>query len=89
MNCCKLPLNPCESQYITNNINPLLNILYLLSQTSSGLSTSAKFLASSSVVHPKNSDIKDTIHLIYKINEECDDVYDVLKKRLEILLDNC
>lgn len=86
---CKLPLNPCESEYITNSVNPLLNILYLLSQTSSGLSTSANFLTSSSVVHSKNSDIKDTIHLIYKINDECADIYDVLKKRLEILLDNC
>ncbi|WPC40518.1 hypothetical protein [Clostridium sp. JS66] len=86
---CKLPLNPCESQYITNSINPLLNILYLLSQTSSGLSTSVNTLTTSSIVHPKNSDIKDTIHLIYKINDECADIYDVLKKRLEILLDNC
>ncbi|AKA69731.1 hypothetical protein [Clostridium scatologenes] len=86
---CKLPLNPCESQYINNSINPLLNILYLLAQTSSGLSNSARFLTTSSIVHPKNSDIKDTTHLIYKINDECDDIYDVLKKRLEILLDNC
>ncbi|AWI04192.1 hypothetical protein [Clostridium drakei] len=86
---CKLPLNPCESQYINNSINPLLNILYLLAQTSSGLSNSARFLTTSSIVHPKNSDIKDTVHLIYKINDECDDIYDVLKKRLEILLDNC
>lgn len=86
---CKLPLNPCESQYINNSINPLLNILYLLAQTSSGLSNSARFLTTSSIVHPKNSDIKDTIHLIYKINDECNDIYDVLKKRLEILSDNC
>lgn len=86
---CKLPLNPCESQYINNSINPLLNILYLLAQTSSGLSNSARFLTTSSIVHPKNSDIKDTTHLIYKINDECDDIYDVLKKRLEVLLDNC
>ncbi|NMM62403.1 hypothetical protein HBE96_06810 [Clostridium sp. P21] len=86
---CKLPLNTCEAQYIANNINPLVNILYLLAQTSSGLSASSKFLTSSSVVHPKNSDIRDTIHLIYKLNDECEDIYDVLKKRLKILLDNC
>lgn len=86
---CKLPLNTCEAQYIANNINPLVNVLYLLSQTSSGLSTSVNTLTTSSIVHPKNSDIKDTIHLIYKINDECADIYDVLKKRLEILLDNC
>ncbi len=83
---CKLPLDTCESEYISNNINPLLNVLYQLSTTSYNLSSSQSILAVSSIVHPKRSELKDTIHLCYKINDKCEDIYDVLKKRINFVL---
>jgi hypothetical protein len=86
---CKLPLDPCENQYITNNITPLLNVLYFLSTSSLSLATSVNFLTNSPIVHAKKSELKETLHLIYNINDECDDVYDVIKKRIKVLLDNC
>lgn len=67
---------------------PLLNILYQLSTTSVNLASSVSLLSLSSVVHPKRHELKDTIHLVYKINEECEDLYDVLKKRLHLVLKN-
>ena len=84
---CKLPLNPCELDYINNNIAPLLNVLYQLSTTSYNLSNSASVLSISSIVHPKRHELKETIRLTYKINESCEDVYQELKKRLKIILD--
>ena len=85
---CKLPLDTCEMQFITNNINPLLNILYQLSTTSYNLAGSANLLSISSILKPKRSDLKDTVHLIYKINDECEDVYDVLKRRINLIFEN-
>ncbi|WP_315118103.1 hypothetical protein [uncultured Clostridium sp.] len=85
---CKLPLDPCESEYIANSVFPLANILYLVSTASLNLSTSVNVLTTSSIVHPKKSDIKDTIGLIYDINEECEDLFKVIKKRLKILLND-
>jgi len=85
---CKLPIDPCEMEFITNNIYPLLNILYQLSTTSYNLASSANLLSTSSIVHPKNSDLKDTVHLVYNINDKCEDVYDVLKKRINFVLKN-
>ena len=75
-------------EFITNNIYPLLNILYQLSTTSYNLASSANLLSTSSIVHPKNSDLKDTVHLVYNINDKCEDVYDVLKKRINFVLKN-
>ncbi len=86
---CKLPLDTCESQYIANNITPILNVLYFLSTSSLSLATSVNFLTNSPIVHAKKSELKETLHLIYNINDQCDDVYDVIKKRIKVLLDNC
>ncbi|MEW9096118.1 MAG: hypothetical protein AB2417_13645 [Clostridiaceae bacterium] len=85
---CKLPLDPCESEYISNSVFPLVNILYLISTTSLNLSNSVNILTTSSIVHPKRSELKDTISLIYDINEECEDLFKVIKKRLKILLND-
>jgi len=84
----KLPLDTSEMQFIINNINPLLNILYQLSTTSYNLSGSTNLLSISSIVKPKRSELKDTVHLVYKINDECEDVYEVLKKRINSILKN-
>jgi hypothetical protein len=85
---CKLPLNPCEMDYINNSVNPLLNILYQISTASFNLASSANLLSTSSVVHPKKHELKDTVHLVYKINDECEDVYDELKRRINFVLNN-
>jgi hypothetical protein len=83
---CKLPLDPCENEYIINSVLPLTNILYLISTASVNLSNSANILTNSPIVHAKKSEIKDTIDLIYNINEECEDLFKVIKKRLNVLL---
>lgn len=83
---CKLPLDPCENEYIINSVLPLTNILYMISTASVNLSNSANILTNSPIVHAKKSEIKDTIDLIYNINEECEDLFKVIKKRLNVLL---
>ena len=84
---CKLPLNPCESEFIANNITPLLSVLTQLAAVSVSLATSSYYLTLSPVLHPKHSDIKDTIHLVYNINDQCEDVYHIVKKRINAVLD--
>lgn len=83
---CKLPLDTCELEYINNDVNPLLNVLNQLANISANLAVSVNYLTISPVVHPKKSELKDTIHLIYDINEECEDVFDVLKHRINRVL---
>lgn len=85
---CKLPLDTCGSEYVTTNIFPLVNILYLLANSSYSLAGSANLLNLSPVVHPKKSEIKDTIDLVYDINEQCDDIFKIVKKRLKTLSDH-
>ena len=85
---CKLPLDPCELEYITIRIYPLMNILNQLSNASSNLADSVNVLTASPIVHAKRSDIKDTIHLIYNINEECEDVFKELKHRINRVLED-
>lgn len=85
---CKLPLNPCESEYINNSVFPLVNTLYLISTASLNLSTSVNILTASSIVHPKRSELKDIISLIYHINEECEELFKIIKKRLNIVLND-
>lgn len=82
----KLGLNPEEKNYIENYVTPLLNTLYLLSATSLALASSAGHLAVSINTSSKSSKIKDTEKLVYDINEQCEDIYDVLKKRIDVLL---
>ncbi|MCM8711618.1 hypothetical protein M2651_11390 [Clostridium sp. SYSU_GA19001] len=85
-NLTKLPLNPLQLNYFDNNINPLLIILYQLSTLSLNLVNSSNALATSITVHAKESKLKDTIHLVYQINEDIEDIYKVLRKRIDTLL---
>ena len=55
---CKLPLDPCESEYILNSVFPLTNTLYLLSTTAVNLSNPANILTISPIVHAKKSELK-------------------------------
>lgn len=83
---CKLPLDPCELQYFNNSVSPLLQTIDSLSRVSFDLSTSVAILTTSPIVPRKKSKLKDTIHLLYNINEECEDIYKVLKKRVNVLI---
>lgn len=85
---CRLSLNLCEREYFENCVNPILITLFLLSFISYELSGSVLILSSSPIVPPKKSKLKDTIHLIYNINKECEELYRVLKKRLKPLIQN-
>ena len=83
---CRLNLNFCEKEYIENCVNPILIILSSLALTSYELSVSVSILSSSPIIPPKKSKLKNTIHLIYKMNEECEELFKVLKKRLKPLI---
>ena len=83
---CKLPLDPCELEYITIRVNPLMSIINQLSNASSNLAVSVSYLQTSPVVHPKKSELKNTIHLMYDLNEECEDVFKELKRRINKVL---
>lgn len=82
---CKLPLNFCEREYIASCVNPLETAIELLSRTSFDLATSVSVLSSSAIVPRKKGKIKDTIHTIYVMNEEVEDLYKILKGRLKRL----
>ncbi|WP_027623897.1 hypothetical protein [Clostridium lundense] len=82
----KLELNPEGRLYFNNDIVPLLTILYQLATTSVDLSTSANILSSSYLIKPNKSKLKDTFRLIYDMNEQCDDVYKLLEKKIEVLI---
>lgn len=83
---CKLPLDPCEAQFIANNITPLLTIISQLTIAANELSGTVNFLASAPYVKPDISELKDSIDLMYDLNEDANDIYDILKKRLRILV---
>lgn len=83
---CKLPLDPCENEFIDTNVTPLLTVLTQLASASVSLSTSVYYLTISPIVHAKHSEIKDTLHLVYNINDECEDVYHIVKKRINTIL---
>jgi hypothetical protein len=83
---CKLPLDTCENEFINNNVTPLLSVLTQLAAVSLSLSTSVYYLTISPIVHPKKSELKDTIHLVYNINDKCEDVYSVVKKRINTVI---
>lgn len=85
----RLNIDPSQRVYYENCVVPLLTTLYELTASSSTLATAVNFLAVSPVVHPKTSQLRDTTHLVYHINEKCEDVYKVLKKRIDIMLDMC
>ena len=80
-------LNTCESQFYTYQILPLLSILENLAGTSSDLSSSVINLQTSVVVFPKKSKLRKTTHLVYDINSDCYNIYKVLHRRINSLID--
>jgi hypothetical protein len=83
---CKLRLDTCQLQYFNINVVPFLQTIDSLSRASFDLSTSVSMLTTSPIVCRKKSKLKDTIDLIYDINEQCEDVYEVLKRRINTLI---
>lgn len=82
---CKLPLDFCEKEYIAEYITPLLTTIDFISSTGVNLSTTVSILTTSPIVPRKKSKLKDTIDLVYKLNEDCEELYEVLHKRLKSL----
>ncbi len=82
----KLNLNPEGLIYFNNEVYPLLYTLTNLSTTSLNLSTSANFLSTAVYLKPKDSKIKDTVKLIYEMTEQCEDIYDSLKYKIDTLI---
>lgn len=83
---CDLPLNPCEQRFIATNITPLLSVLDLLGRVSYDLSYSVTILTNSPIVKPKRHKLIETIHTIYDINDQCQDIYDVIEPRVDTVL---
>ena len=83
---CKLPIDICETEYINNSILPMLSILNQLSNVIYSLSNSANTLNLSPLVHADRSELKDAVHLCYKIIDQAEDVYEVLRKRINLVI---
>ncbi len=82
----KLNLNPEGLFYFNNDVYPLIYTLTSLSTTSLNLSSSASVLSNAIYLKPKDSKIKDTLKLIYEINEQCEDIYNTLKYKIDTLI---
>ncbi|HDK7167519.1 TPA: hypothetical protein PTV44_001360 [Clostridium botulinum] len=82
----RLNLNPEGLIYFNNEVYPLLYTLTNLSTTSLNLSTSANVLSTAIYLKPKDSKIKDTLKLIYEMTEQCEDIYDSLKHKIDTLI---
>lgn len=85
---CKLPLDPCEKEFILNDITPILAVLTALSSVSANLATSVAILTTNPIVTRKKHKIKETIHTIYDINDQCDDLYEIIEKRVDLLINS-
>jgi hypothetical protein len=83
---CKLPIDICETEYITNSILPMLTILNQFANITYGIANGVSSLNVSPLVSPDKSELKDAIHLCYKVLDQAEDVYDVLKKRINLLI---
>lgn len=83
---CKLPLNLCERQYFDNRVLPLITTINFLSTTSINLATSVNILTTSPIVPRKKGKLRSTIKLIYEINSKCNDIYNELENRIDIMM---
>ncbi|MCY6370478.1 hypothetical protein [Clostridium ganghwense] len=81
----KLKLNPAKRTFFKNDIEPLLTTFSNLALSSERFAISAQNLYV--ITFSKSSEIKDTLDLIYDINAKSEDVFEVLEKEIDILLD--
>lgn len=77
---------PCalSKLYYDSCVDPLLKVLQSLTLDSYNISYSANNL--SNIYAAKNSKIKDAVHLVDKLNDECEDVFKVLEDNIDNLL---
>jgi hypothetical protein len=71
----RLPLDPWEQIFIGIEIAPLLSVMDLIGRVSYDLSYSANFLTNFTIVPARKNKIRETIYLLYDINEQCQDIY--------------
>lgn len=80
----KLELDPKYRIFYDENVNPLLSTLVNLSYAAINFSTSASFL--NTINSSKNSEIKDLLHIVYKISGTSEQVFRELDEQLDILI---
>jgi hypothetical protein len=74
------------NNYFDNMVEPFLVTIRDIASTSANLATSANFLSQSILEEVKKSKVKETIDLIYDLNEKAEDVFEILKKRVNTLI---
>lgn len=83
---CRLPLSFCEREYVENYVNPILMVLFFLAFVSYEQSLTVSILTFSPIVPPKKSKLHNSLDLVYRINDECESLFKVLKNRLKPLI---
>lgn len=80
----KLDLNLSQKVYYETEIIPLLTTLEFLAFSSESLASGVDSLFNTNI--SKNSKLKNTVDLIYDINDSCEDVYRALRSKLKVLI---
>ena len=80
----RLQLDFKARAYFENDVKPLIDTLYTLSNSSDNFSTAASNLASTNF--GSSSKIKDAIDLVEDVNEISEDVIEVLKCKIDNML---
>lgn len=81
----KLKLDPAKKTFFEYNIEPLLKIFDSLSLASQNYGLA---ISSINVVNlSKSSEIKQILQLLYDITDKSEDVFKVLEKEIDIILD--
>lgn len=80
----KLQLSPEAKVYFEFEVSPLLRTFEVLSYSIFNLSGSAERL--SNINLSKTSEIKDIIELVYDVTDSDEDVFEVLKCKIDVLI---
>lgn len=83
---CRLPLDLCQRAYFDENVAFLLSIIDSLSLSAYNLMATANYLSLAAAASRKESNIRDIICTSYEMDKQCIEVYEVLRKRIKILL---
>ncbi|MFA6940894.1 MAG: hypothetical protein WCQ54_07935 [Clostridiaceae bacterium] len=81
----ELPSDPREKSYIDSSISPIADLLYKLSSAASSLAESANYLSQSFITKPKKRKIRKTNDTIYEINEACNELFKIIKERIDLI----
>lgn len=83
---CRLPLNPCQKEYYTLYVLPLLSTLDMLSRSSYNLGTSSALISDSKTLCVNTLELQKNLDLIYCINRKCAEVYCSVVKNIDVLI---